>query len=288
MNNKKFLNGKILSKLPKDHSTLTELNITNSKELLNILNTKLFFSKIKNKEKYNSPKTQKNKEIYLKENDLLNFAQKDKNRTIKQITIKEKDNYLYGNYIKKKKPYKCGNVYCFIYINDSPLFTLGSQYYYPILLFLLNNLFFFSVNKFIYGYFSMLLKIAGIIIFIIVNYTQLFTCLVNEGIPSRKWFLSNIIINYLIEDEDVYNEFNTKKYQICRKCNILIDKSLKIIHCDICNLCCEFYDHHCPWVGKCIGKNNALSFRIFVYSNILFILYNIILLFIFILNKYIK
>ncbi len=115
---------------------------------------------------------------------------------------------------------------------------------------------------------------------------QLFTTLINEGIPSRKWFLSNIIINYLIEDENVYNEFNTKKYQICRKCNILIDKSLKIIHCDICNICCEFYDHHCPWVGKCIGKNNTLSFKIFAFSNIIFILYNTILLLLFLINKY--
>ena len=92
----------------------------------------------------------------------------------------------------------------------------------------------------------------------------------------------------MIEDENFYNEFNTDKYQICRKCNILIDKSLKIIHCDICNLCCEFYDHHCPWVGKCIGKNNIFSFKIFIFSNIIFIFYNMILLIILLIIKYNK
>ena len=116
-------------------------------------------------------------------------------------------------------------------------------------------------------------------------FNQLYTTLINEGIHKRVWFLSTKIIKYLIEDENFYNEFNTNKYQICRKCNILIDKSLKIIHCDICNICCEFYDHHCPWIGKCIGKNNVLTFKLFIFSNFVFIIYNIILIFIFLINK---
>ena len=68
----------------------------------------------------------------------------------------------------------------------------------------------------------------------------------------------------------------------------LIDKSLKIVHCDICNLCCEFYDHHCPWVGKFVGKNNNLSFKIFIFSNLIFIFYNIILSILLLIIKYNK
>lgn len=31
-------------------------------------------------------------------------------------------------------------------------------------------------------------------------------------------------------------------------------------HCHECEICVQGYDHHCPWIGKCIGKGN---FRVF-------------------------
>ena len=278
MKYKKNLNVKNQSKLSITHSSISELKTEEkNKEVFNILNNKQFFSKIKNENDNNSSISPKNKDKNLKENDLLNIFKKEKDRIIKHNTSKEKDNYLYGNYIKISKPYKCGNVYCFCYVENFSLFTIGPQYYYAIILFIFNNIIFFSFIKYICKKFNILFKILGILIFIILILSQLYTTFINEGIPKRKWFLSNLIINYLIEDEQFYNEFNTNKYQLCRRCNILIDKSLKIVHCDICNICCEFYDHHCPWVGKCIGKNNIFTFKIFVFSNIIFILYNLIL-----------
>jgi len=290
MNNKQNLNGKYFEKLNNENSSLSELNFNvNNKEIFNIIKNKESYAKRKNKDERQFSIIPKYKDIQLKENELLNISKKDKDRTIKQIKEREKDNYLFGNYVKIKKPCKCGNVYCFFYINNYPLFTIGPQYYYPFILFLFNNIIFILSFKYIYNiYNNNLIRIVGILIIIIVNFSQIYTSFLNEGIPKRIWFLSNKIINYLIEDENFYNEFNTDKYQICRKCNILIDKSLKIIHCDICNLCCEYYDHHCPWVGKCIGKNNIFSFKIFIFSNIIFIFYNMILLIILLIIKYNK
>jgi palmitoyltransferase ZDHHC9/14/18 len=32
-------------------------------------------------------------------------------------------------------------------------------------------------------------------------------------------------------------------------------------HCDDCECCIEELDHHCPWMGKCIGKRNMFWFQ---------------------------
>lgn len=44
------------------------------------------------------------------------------------------------------------------------------------------------------------------------------------------------------------------KIKFCHTCKII--RPLGTSHCRICNCCIERYDHHCPWVGNCIGKNN--------------------------------
>lgn len=43
-----------------------------------------------------------------------------------------------------------------------------------------------------------------------------------------------------------------------------MQKSIDIYHCPECNICIEGYDHHCPWIGKCVGAKNLCSFYFFL------------------------
>ena len=274
MNNKKNINVDQIKVGNNEQSSLSELEYcTKNKEMFNFLNKKqsafnIIRQRIKSKDN----------------NKLIFIPDKEKNRNIKRNIEKQKNIYSSKKPKYNSKYFKKGNVYCFFIINNYPIFTLGPQYYYPILLASFNNAIFFIFIKYIYDRINFLFKIISISLLIIVDSTQLYTVFINPGIPTNNWFLSDKIINIILTDENVYKEFNTDKYRICRKCNFLIDKNLKIVHCDICNLCCEYYDHHCPWIGKCIGKNNYLSFKFFIISNILYILIQIIMLFIYLIK----
>ena len=66
----------------------------------------------------------------------------------------------------------------------------------------------------------------------------------------------------------------TNGNNICVKC-IRIKKS-NTIHCTVCNLCIDDWDHHCFWLNSCITKNNLKIFTIFLISIFSFLIMNII------------
>ena len=61
---------------------------------------------------------------------------------------------------------------------------------------------------------------------------------------------------------------------ICIKC-IRIKKP-NTIHCAVCNLCIDDWDHHCFWLNACITKKNLKKFVFFLITIICLILCNII------------
>eukprot|EP00271_Cylindrocystis_brebissonii_P022352 TRINITY_DN857_c0_g2_i1.p1 TRINITY_DN857_c0_g2~~TRINITY_DN857_c0_g2_i1.p1 ORF type:complete len:442 (+),score=58.93 TRINITY_DN857_c0_g2_i1:459-1784(+) len=81
-----------------------------------------------------------------------------------------------------------------------------------------------------------------------------------EDQPRRLPRTKDVVINNV-----------TVKIKYCDTC--MLYRPPRCSHCSICNNCVERFDHHCPWVGQCIGKRNYRFFYMFVVSATLLCVY---------------
>ena len=219
-----------------------------------------------NKILHEKPETSENIQLVSNNNKNNNYSPTEiDNESDNQITISnDNQNDIIDSSIESKKglltvvkPHyiylKLGNTYTFFGDKDgSPYIVIGPHWFmYAWFCSIMSAIYLFFFIHY-WNHMNFLFKLTGLIAYLtyFISYTFIFVS--NPGIPKY--------------DENAILGKPREKYTFCRRCGIWRNMDKNAYHCFDCDICIEGYDHHCPWTGKCVAKNNVNGFYVFLVS----------------------
>ena len=156
-----------------------------------------------------------------------------------------------------KKEGRC--LFAFIDRYGNPLLIIGPHIVMYVCFCGIISLIMLGIYLTLWNKLGYIMRILGNICFwtYFISYTH--CSLINPGYPKN-----NLGRNYGSPNKDYY---------YCNLCHFYVRRDKFASHCFDCDICIENFDHHCPWTGHCIGKNNLYSFYIFIGFSFFIIIY---------------
>ena len=217
-------------------------NIFRGKNKYYLKKNKNYFENLKSLESSESSKDTSIKKKVKKENKLIS------NEENRKLIIKRK-NWNGDNYFGF-----CGNIImgpCSFRPTLVSLCIIST----PVFLFLGFN------ANFLCDRISSIIPIIIIFIYFITSMSLIISAFCDAGIILRFPLKNNILEDK--KERRIFQLGYIKKYKYCSTC--LIMRPNRSTHCGDCNNCVEKFDHHCPWIGACVGKRNYKLFYFFLF-----------------------
>ena len=194
---------------------------------------------------------------------------------------KEKNSILYNNnFHKNKYPLNLGATRNCLYIENYPYISIGRNINLPLLAILsmcctyifIHYFFFLDAGPFLQKIFN-----YSFLVYII---SHTFSIFLNPGIPPYKY-------NKKVKDDLLSKSLNNLDCSRCKICNLNYKLVDNIGHCEKCEICYFGYDHHCIWMGHCVGRDNGIFFVLFIMATFIFILICFAMILVKIIKKFV-
>ncbi|XP_030003680.1 palmitoyltransferase ZDHHC18-B isoform X1 [Sphaeramia orbicularis] len=139
-----------------------------------------------------------------------------------------------------------------------------------------SGLFFIFDCPFLVKHLTSCIPVIGGVLFVFVVITLLQTSFSDPGILPRATPDEAADIEKQIDQtgntsyrppprtKEVLINQQVVKLKYCFTCKMF--RPPRTSHCSLCDNCVERFDHHCPWVGNCVGKRNYRFFYTFIVS----------------------
>ncbi|XP_016427527.1 palmitoyltransferase ZDHHC18-like [Sinocyclocheilus rhinocerous] len=144
------------------------------------------------------------------------------------------------------------------------------------LIFITSGLFFTFDCPFLVHHLTVFIPVIGGVLFVFVVITLFQTSFIDPGILPRALPDEAADIEKQIDNsgsstyrppprtKEILINDQVVKLKYCFTCKMF--RPPRTSHCSLCDNCVDRFDHHCPWVGNCVGKRNYRFFYAFIVS----------------------